>query len=97
VMLACAQRESSQSPFGRRSAWRSRTLYRRPREYPDYLAMELVNDDELQLRMEALCWVYNQAAAHRTARVCREDLTVDGLHFAPEVMSWPLLPRSRNT
>ena len=71
--------------------------YRRPREYPDYLAMELVNDDELQLRMDALCWVYNQAAAHRTARVCREDLTVDGLHFAPEVMSWPLLPRSRNT
>jgi Cu/Ag efflux protein CusF len=53
--------------------------------------------DKLQLRMEALCWVYNQAAAHRTARVCGEDLTVDGLHFAPEVLSWPLLPRSRNT
>src|SRR3979490_2636327 len=34
--------------------------------------------------MEDLCWVYNHAAAHRTARVCREDLTVDGLQFAPE-------------
>jgi hypothetical protein len=49
------------------------------------------------LRMEDLCWVYNHAAAHRMARVCSEDVTVDGLHFAPEVMSWPLLPRSRNT
>src|SRR5467141_2665357 len=34
--------------------------------------------------MEDLCWVYNHAAAHRTARVCREDLTVDGWQFAPE-------------
>src|ERR1700688_1734702 len=68
-----SQTESSQSPFGRRSALRcSRTLYRRSREYPDYLAMELVDDDELQLPMEDLCWVYDQAAAHRTARVCRE-------------------------
>jgi hypothetical protein len=25
-----------------------------------------------------------------------EDLTVDGLHFAPEVRSWPLLPHSKN-
>jgi Ala-tRNA(Pro) deacylase len=47
-------------------------------------------------RMEDLCWVYNHAAAHRTARVCRDDLTVDGLHIAPEVTSCPLLPHSRD-
>lgn len=58
--------------------------------------MELVDDDELQLRMEDLCWVYDQAAAI-VRREFAGKLIVDGLHFAPEVMSWPLLPRSKNT
>src|SRR6266704_4667548 len=46
-------------------------------------------------RMKGLCWVYSHAACPSYGESL-QDLTVDGLRFAPEVRSWPLLPHSKN-
>ena len=75
----------------------SRALYCRQHEYPDYLPMELVGDDELQLADERPMLSLLSGSRPSYGESLQEDLTVDGLHSEPEVMSWPLLPHSRNT
>jgi hypothetical protein len=60
---------------------------RQQRENPGYLAIDLVADDELQLPGGRPMFGFIIRQPPIVGEGLEEDLTVDGLHIAPEVTS----------
>jgi len=60
---------------------------RQQRENPGYLAIDLVADDELQLPGGRPMFGFIIRQPPIVGEGLQEDLTVDGLHIAPEVTS----------